>query len=319
MTQPIWSPGPDRIRRANLSRFIAVARDELDPGILDYQSLHHFSVEHSGEFWRLLWGFCEVRGNAGPRTLIDGDKMPGAQWFPDARLNFAENLLRYRDERPAIVFRNETGLESELNYRDLYSAVAATAAALKNEGIVAGDRVAGYLPNLPETVIAMLAATSLGAIWSSCSPDFGINGVVDRLGQIEPKVLFCAAAYSYNGKTHNCLENVRGITAAIPSIQRTIVVPYVGGDSDISVLPDACWMEDFMDAGVDEITFEQLPFDHPLYILYSSGTTGVPKCITHGAGGTLLQHLKELMLHTDLQRDDRLCYFTTCGWIAGPL
>jgi acetoacetyl-CoA synthetase len=315
MTQPIWSPGPDRIRRANLSRFIAVARDELDPGILDYQSLHHFSVEHSGAFWRLLWGFCEVRGNAGPRTLIDGDKMPGAQWFPDARLNFAENLLRYRDERPAIFFRNESGLESELNYRDLYSAVAATAAALKNEGIVAGDRVAGYLPNLPETVIAMLAATSLGAIWSSCSPDFGINGVVDRLGQIEPKVLFCAAAYSYNGKTHNCLENVRGITAAIPSIQRTIVVPYVGGDSDISVVPDACWMEDFMDAGVDEITFKQLPFDHPLYILYSSGTTGVPKCITHGAGGTLLQHLKELMLHTDLQRDDRLCYFTTCGWM----
>ncbi len=241
--------------------------------------------------------------------------MPGARWFPDARLNFAENMLRYRDDREALIFRSETGLNSTLTYRQLYRQVAGLAAALRKLGVEPGDRVAGYMPNLPETVIAMLAATSIGAIWSSCSPDFGINGVVDRLGQIEPKVLFCAAAYTYNGKQHDCLAKVQEIQQRINSIQKIIVTPYVDEDPDLNGLQSAELLSSFSDPDVDEIEFARLPFDHPVYILYSSGTTGVPKCITHGAGGVTLQHLKELMLHTDLKRSDRFFYYTTCGWM----
>ncbi len=241
--------------------------------------------------------------------------MPGARWFPAARLNFAENLLRYRDDQTAIVFKSEAGGTAEISYQELYQAVAKTAAALKAQGVKTGDRVAGYMPNLPETVIAMLAATSIGAIWSSCSPDFGIAGVVDRLGQIQPRVLFCAAAYSYNGKTFDCLDKVRSIIKAIPSIEKTVVVPYMNPQAKLKKIKNAVWMDDFIDNDASEIEFVRLPFDHPVYILYSSGTTGVPKCITHGAGGTLLQHLKELVLHTNLRRSDRICYFTTCGWM----
>ncbi|MCH5374189.1 MAG: acetoacetate--CoA ligase, partial [Planctomycetes bacterium] len=315
MDEPIWSPGPARRQTANIRRFIELARSELDPGIHDYWSLHRYSLEHTEEFWRAVWEFCDVAGVPGDAVLAHRDRMPGARWFPAARLNFAENLLRFRDDQPALVFKSETGESSSLSYGELYQAVARTAAALRAAGVETGDRVGGFMPNLPETVIAMLATTSIGAIWSSCSPDFGIDGVVDRFGQIQPKILFCAAAYSYNGKTHDCLEKVRGIVGAISSIRRVGVVPYVRPEADIDPVPGAVWMSEFTDNGADELHFERLPFDHPVYILYSSGTTGIPKCITHGAGGTLLQHKKELVLHTNLRRSDRICYFTTCGWM----
>jgi acetoacetyl-CoA synthetase len=320
MTEPIWSPGPARRQTANIRRFIELARSELDPGIQDYWSLHRYSITHPAEFWRAVWDFCGIVGTPGDTVVEHFDRMPGARWFPSARLNFAENLLRYRDDQPAILFKSETGMSASYSYAELYRAVAQAAAALAAAGVTEGDRVAGYLPNLPETVIAMLAATSLGAVWSSCSPDFGIDGVVDRLGQIQPKVLFCAAAYSYNGKTHDCLDKVKGILKAISSIEHTVVVPYMNPEARLDKLPGAVWMAEFMEAGAeagngDRIEFARLPFDHPVYILYSSGTTGVPKCITHGAGGTLIQHLKELVLHSNLRRSDRICYFTTCGWM----
>jgi acetoacetyl-CoA synthetase len=315
MSDPIWSPGPVRRQTANIRRFIDMARSELDPGIDDYGDLHRYSIDHPAEFWLSLWEFCEIIGYRGDSAVSDIDKMPGARWFPAARLNFAENLLRYRDEQTAIRFKSETGGTAQLSYRELYEAVARTAAALKAQGVASGDRVAGYMPNLPETVIAMLATSSIGAIWSSCSPDFGIAGVVDRLGQIQPKVLFCAAAYSYNGKTHDCLDNVRGIVKAITSIEKTVVVPYMNPKAKLKKIKTAVWMDEFTDNDASEIEFVRQPFDHPVYILYSSGTTGVPKCITHGAGGTLIQHLKELVLHTNLRRSDRICYFTTCGWM----
>ncbi len=315
MSDPIWSPGPARRQTANIRRFMDQARKELDPEIGEYRDLHRYSIEHPAEFWRKVWEFCEVVGYPGETIVTDLDKMPGARWFPAARLNFAENLLRYRDDQTAIVFKSEAGGTAEISYRELYQAVAKTAAALKAQGVKTGDRVAGYMPNLPETVIAMLAATSIGAIWSSCSPDFGIAGVVDRLGQIQPRVLFCAAAYSYNGKTFDCLDKVRSIIKAIPSIEKTVVVPYMNPQAKLKKIKDAVWMDDFIDNDASEIEFVRLPFDHPVYILFSSGTTGVPKCITHGAGGTLLQHLKELVLHSNLRRSDRICYFTTCGWM----
>jgi acetoacetyl-CoA synthetase len=316
MTEPIWSPGPARRQTANIRRFIELARSELDPAIHDYWDLHRYSLAHPVEFWRAIWEFCGIVGSRGDSVVENFDRMPGARWFPEARLNFAENLLRYRDDQDAILFKSETGVTARFSYAELHNAVARTAAALAAAGVGAGDRVAAYMPNLPETVIAMLATTRLGAIWSSCSPDFGIDGVVDRLGQIQPKVLFCAAAYSYAGKQHDCLDKVRGILEAIPSIERTVVVPYVNAKARLDRLRGATWMADFMQAdGEDAPGFARLSFDHPVYILYSSGTTGVPKCITHGAGGTLIQHLKELVLHSNLRRSDRICYFTTCGWM----
>ncbi len=315
MTEALWSPGTRRLQEANITRFMQLIRQERDHGVNDYASLYRFSIESPKAFWRAIWEFGGVVGSAGQRTVEDFDRMPGAQWFPDASLNFAENLLRYRDDREALVFKSETGLRSSLSYRQLYGQVAGVASALRKLGIKPGDRVAAYLPNLPETIIAMLATTSIGAIWSSCSPDFGISGVVDRLGQIEPKVLFCAAAYTYNGKQHDCLAKVREIQKSIDSIQKIVVVPYVDAAPDLGGLVNAELLDSFTDSDATEIEFTHLPFNHPVYILYSSGTTGVPKCITHGAGGTLLQHLKELLLHTDLKRSDRFFYYTTCGWM----
>ena len=315
MNEPCWSPGAQRVGDANISRFIQLIRQKRDPTVHDYESLYRFSIDSPKAFWRAIWEFGGVIGSAGPRTVEHYERMPGASWFPDASLNFAENLLRFRDNAEALIFKSETGLSTSLSYGQLYRRVAGVASALRAFGVKPGDRVAAYMPNLPETVIAMLATTSIGAIWSSCSPDFGINGVVDRIGQIQPEVLFCAAAYTYNGKQHDCLEKVSEIQRHIPSIRKIVVTPYVDPEPDLDGLSNAELLASFMDGDATEIEFTRLPFNHPVYILYSSGTTGVPKCITHGAGGTLLQHLKELVLHTDLKRSDRFLYYTTCGWM----
>ncbi|MGB7453258.1 MAG: acetoacetate--CoA ligase, partial [Lysobacterales bacterium] len=315
MTQALWTPTARRVTDANISRFMRLIRCERDPGVVDYQSLYRFSINSPKAFWRAVWEFGGVIGTAGARSVEQFDRMPGASWFPDASLNFAENLLRYRDDREALVFSSETGIKSALSYRQLYRKVAGVASALRELGVEPGDRVAAYMPNLPETIIAMLATTSIGAIWSSCSPDFGISGVVDRLGQIQPRVLFCAAAYTYNGKQHDCLSKVREIQSLISSIKKVVVIPYVELDPDLSGLNNAELLSTFSHNHVTEIEFTRLPFNHPVYILYSSGTTGVPKCITHGAGGTLLQLIKEHLLHVDLKRGDRLFYYTTCGWM----
>ena len=298
-----------------MRRFIELLRREVDPGIRDYADLHHFSVQHPRTFWRAVWDFCHILGAPGLQVVEDFDSFPGARWFPQARLNFAANLLRHRDDEAALVFRNEAGARSELSHAELYRAVARCASALRGCGVGPGDRVAGFLPNLPETVIAMLAASCIGAVWSSCSPDFGIDGVVERFGQIEPKVLFCAAAYSYGGKRFDCLDKVRGVVEAIGSIEHVVVVPYLEPEPDTRRIRGAVAWSAFTDNDATEQDFAALPFDHPLYILYSSGTTGAPKCITHGAGGTLIQHLKELVLHVNLRRADRIAYYTTCGWM----
>ncbi len=317
MNKPIWEPSTERIDRANMSRFMRFVRETIgNEDIRRYAPLYDFSVRHPEKFWPLVWEFCGIRasGDFEP-VLVDPGKMPGARFFPNVKLNFAQNLLRHKDERTALIFRNEWGHKREITYAELHAEVGRIAHALKESGVGAGDRVAGFMPNLPETIIAMLAATSLGATWSSCSPDFGISGVVDRFGQIAPKVLFTADKYGYGGKRFDCLEKIRGVLEKIPSIEKLVVVPYSGDALKLDGLRNAVSWPDFAGTGEHPLQFEMLPFDHPLYIMYSSGTTGVPKCIVHGAGGTLIQHLKELVLHTDIKREDRLFYYTTCGWM----
>jgi acetoacetyl-CoA synthetase len=290
---------------------------ETNAGLADYGALWRWSVDDIEAFWSGVWRFGGViASREWDEVLVDGDRMPGARWFPGARLNFAENLLRRRDDEAAIVFRGESGVRRELSFAELYDQVGRVARALRAAGVVEGDRVAGFMPNMPETVIAMLATASIGAVWSSCSPDFGIRGVMDRFGQIEPRVLFTADGYFYNGKTIDSLERVRGMLAGLPAVERVVVVPYVSEAPDIGAFPGAVLYDDFVgDAPGGEIDFAQLPFDHPLLIMYSSGTTGMPKCIVHGAGGTLLKHLVEHRLQSDVKPGDRLFYFTTCGWM----
>ncbi len=282
-----------------------------------FQDLYRWSVEYPGQFWLSVWRFCRIKADTEPEIVVENfDKMPGARWFPGVRLNFAENLLRFSDDREAIVFWNERGPQRRLSYRDLHAGVAAFAAGLRAAGVGTGDRVAGYMPNMPETVVAMLATASIGALWSSCSPDFGLTGARDRFGQIRPKILVTADGYFYNGKTHDSLERVSRLRGEVSSIERVVVVPYTRPDPPLESLGVAELYEEFTGRQpAFGIQFERLPFDHPLYIMYSSGTTGPPKCIVHGAGGTLIQHLKELVLHTDLKREDRIFYFTTCGWM----
>ena len=334
---PLWTPDPGRVARANLTAFIKQVQQQKPVGahdVTDFPSLYHWSVERPEAFWPEVWRFCGVVAEGFPgrepwdEVVVGLDRMAppnaelGPRWFPGARLNFAENLLRYRDEQPALVFWNERGRQRELSYAELHQEVALVATGLRQEGVVPGDRVAGFLPNLPETIIAMLATTSLGAVWSSCSPDFGANGVLDRFGQIRPRVLFCADGYHYAGKEIDSLARVREVREKIPEIERVVVVPYVANRPDISRISGAVLWADWLGGkrGSGEAekpggTLPRFPFDHPIYILYSSGTTGLPKCMVHGAGGTLLQHLKELVLHTDLRREDRIFYFTTCGWM----
>ncbi len=316
MDQPLWKPSPERIEQANMTAFRRAVEKEHGLSLDSFAELYDWSIRERAAFWEAMWRFGGiVASREWDNVVEDGDRMPGARWFTGARLNFAENLLRFRDERPALVFWNESGPQRRMTYAELFEQVARTARALRDLGVQSGDRVAGFTPNMPEAIIAMLAATSIGAIWSSCSPDFGINGVMDRFGQIQPKVLFAADGYYYNEKTHDSLQRVKGIIEQIPTIERAVVVPYAAQDPDLSGLERAVLYADFQAPEGGDIDFAQLPFDHPLYIMYSSGTTGMPKCIVHGAGGTLIQHLKELVLHTDLRREDRIFYFTTCGWM----
>ena len=315
--KPLWEPGTQRVEAANINRFMRFVREQTgNEELRRYQPLYDFSVRHPEKFWQLVWEFCGIRATGDFDTvLVDGDKMPGAKWFPDVRLNFAQNLLRFKDDRVALIARNEWGHEREYTYAQLHVEVGKLAHALRGAGVGVGDRVAGFLPNIPETVIAMLATASLGATWSSCSPDFGMQGVVDRFGQIEPKVLFTADAYGYGGKTFDCLAKIRDVLAKIPAVQKVVVIPYSGKPLDLKGLPNAMSWPDFVGSEEHALEFAMMPFDHPLYVMYSSGTTGVPKCIVHGAGGTLIQHLKELVLHTDLKREDKIFYYTTCGWM----
>ena len=312
---PIWEPTAERNKSANLARFIALVNERHARSISTYRQLQEWSVNNIPDFWALMWEFAGVKASVPYEAPArnPGD-MLGVKWFPGARLNFAENLLRFRDDRTALVFKGEAATPRRLTYAQLYDQVGRLAKSLGNSGVGVGDRVVGFMPNMSETVIAMLATTSLGAIWSSCSPDFGPRGMLDRFQQIEPKVLFTADGYSYNGKTYDSLERVASVLPEIPSIKKVVVVPHVGMQSRV---PDKAVMyNDFVTKGpASEITFEQLPFDHPIYIVFSSGTTDKPKCVVHRAGGILIQHLKELMLNSDMKQGDTIFYFTTCGWV----
>ncbi|MGD9251665.1 MAG: acetoacetate--CoA ligase [Desulfobacterales bacterium] len=317
MRKLLWEPSPAQIEQSNMYRFMQYVNQRHGKALGRYDALYQWSIEAIPEFWAAIWDFMEIRASQpGERVVDDLAQMPGALWFEGARLNFAENLLRYRDDRPALIFKGEDRPVRRMTYAELYQAVSQVAAALRTCGVTAGDRVVGFMPNMPESIVAMLAAVSLGATWSSCSPDFGIKGVLDRFGQIKPKVLFTANGYAFKGKAIDSLGRIADILAQLPSIARVVVVPYTEAAPDIGAVPHAVLYDEFIaDNDGAELVFAQLPFDHPLYIMYSSGTTGLPKCMVQSAGGILLHQMKELVLHTDLKRDDTIFYFTTCGWM----
>ncbi len=317
MTACLWQPSEDSIKASHMYQFMQVVNKTFGTKISDYKALYAWSIDHISDFWALFWAFADIKASAPYEFVVDDEKkMPGAVWFKGAKLNFAENLLRYRDDKPAIIFKGENQEVVRLTYADLYSCVACLAEALQDAGVQPGDRVTGFMPNMPEAIIAMLASTSLGATWSSCSPDFGKKGVLDRFGQIQPKVLFTADGYFYKGKTVDSLGPVAEIVVQLPSVEKVVVVPYTSDQPDIGKVPMAVHYKDFASRNAGkEIGFAQLPFEHPLYVMYSSGTTGLPKCMVQSAGGILVHHLKELLLHTDLKRMDRIFYFTTCGWM----
>jgi len=317
MGKLLWQPSEERIRQTNIHRFIGYINDRFDLAIRDYDGLYAWSTTDIGNFWAAVWDFVDIKASRSFDQVVDDlSKMPGAEWFPGARLNFAENLLRYRDERTAIIFRGEDRVSIRMTYAALYDEVARVAESLRELGVRPGERVVGFMPNMPQSIIAMLAAVSLGATWSSCSPDFGIKGVLDRFGQIAPKVLFAAEGYFFKGKRLDCLERLAQIEKQIPAIEKIVIVPYIQAEPDISGIAKGVMFDEFKSdrAGLD-IAFEQMPAGHPLYVMYSSGTTGLPKCMVQSAGGILINHLKELVLHTDLKRENVIFYFTTCGWM----
>ena len=297
-----------------MAAFLQRAAEHTGREFRDYHDLYDWSVEDIAGFWELVWRESGIIHSRGYDTVLTDPVMPGARWFVGAQLNFAENLLRYRDDRPAVIAWREQAEPVRLTFRELYDRVAACANGLRRLGVGVGDRVAAYLPNTPEAIIAMLAATALGAVWSSCSPDFGLRGVLDRFGQIGPRVLLATDGYIYNGTRHDCRERVRELATAVPDLEHVVVVPLLGLPLEASGKRVMTWNELLSDSA-EELTFAQQPFDHPVYIMYSSGTTGAPKCIVHGAGGTLLQHWKEHALHTDLRRGEVISYYTTTGWM----
>ncbi len=316
MPEKLWEPSEEQIASTNMYRFMTIVNEKFNKNFTDYSRLWEWSVENLEDFWATAWDFLDINASVPYEKVIqDKDKMPGAKFFTGSKLNFAQNLLRFRDDRTALVFRGEDAVRRTLTYNQLYDEVAKTAASLKTMGVKAGDRVVGFVPNMPESIIAMLAATSLGAVWSSCSPDFGIKGVLDRFGQTRPKVLFTADGYFFKGKPLSSIERIAGIVAELPSIEKIVVVPYISEKPDISALPNAVHYADFKDPSATEIDFVQMNFDDPLYIMYSSGTTGLPKCMVQSIGGVLLHQKKELVLHTDLKKNDTIFYFTTCGWM----
>ena len=313
----LWNPSEERQRKANITAFMRKVNKRFGQKFRSYDELYDWSIENIPDFWAAVWDFAEIRFSINYDTVVDDvKKMPGARWFRGARLNYAENLLRYRDEHVALIFKSEARESTRMTYAELYDQVARCAKSMRDCGVIPGDRVVGFLPNMIETVVAMLASASIGAVWSSCSPDFGINGVLDRFGQIEPKILFTADGYFYNGKTFDSLTRVRSILEALPTIEKVVVVPYTQTQADIDTLSNAVRYQDFLTPETDtEILFEQVPSEHPLYIMFTSGTTGLPKCMVHGTAGILINLLTELLLQTDVKREDTIFYFTTCGWM----
>ncbi len=310
MQNPLWSPSSERKDKTLLKKFMGTVHKN------SYEDLHAWSIENLEDFWSQVWDFCGVIGDKKEPYLTNKSEMERATFFPHTHLNYAENLLRRRDEEPALIFWGEDQVKRSLTFKQLYDKVSRLVQAMKTFGIQRGDRVAGYVPNTPEAIIAMLATATLGGVWSSCSPDFGVTGILDRFGQIEPKLLFAADCYVYKGKIHSCLEKLAEIQRELPSLQQTIVFSYEGNPSVDADLPKTTSWSDFLKPfPADEIEFQRSPFNTPLFIMFSSGTTGVPKCIVHGAGGTLLQHMKEHQLQSNLKPRDRLFYFTTCGWM----
>jgi len=317
MGKLLWEPSAERKRNANITKFVDLVNKRYQENFHSYEELYDWSIDHIPDFWACMWDFAEIKASKNYEIVVDDvSKMPGAKWFIGAKLNFAENLLRYSGDHTAFIFRGETQESAKMSYAELYDAVARLATSLREIGVSPGDRVAAYMPNMIETAVAMLAATSIGATWASCATDIGPEAALDRFGQVEPKVLFTANGYFYKGKTFNSLLNVARIAGGIPSIEKVIVTSYTEEAPDISHIPDSVHFDDFLskERGL-EIEFEQLPFDHPVHIMFSSGTTGKPKCLVQGAGGILINHLRELVLHTDLKCEDTIMYMTTCSWM----
>ena len=317
MGKLLWEPSAERKRNANITKFVDLVNKRYQENFHSYEELYGWSIDHIPDFWACMWDFAEIKASKNYEIVVDDvSKMPGAKWFIGAKLNFAENLLRYSGDHTAFIFRGETQESAKMSYAELYDAVARLATSLREIGVSPGDRVAAYMPNMIETAVAMLAATSIGATWASCATDIGPEAALDRFGQVEPKVLFTANGYFYKGKTFNSLSNVARIAGGIPSIEKVIVTSYTEEAPDIGHIPDSVHFDDFLskERGL-EIEFEQLPFDHPVHIMFSSGTTGKPKCLVQGAGGILINHLRELILHTDLKCEDTIMYMTTCSWM----
>jgi len=317
MKTPIWKPSEEVKKRANITRFISFVNQKYGLRIDSYDELYDWSIKEIPDFWAAVWEFAPIKASRQYDQVIDDlNHFPGTKWFTGARLNFAENLLRYRDEHTAFIFKGETQKSARMSYAELYDAVARVAKSLRQMGVKPGDRVAAYMPNLMETAIAMLAATSIGAVWSSCATDLGQQAVLDRFGQIEPKVLFTVDGYFYKEKPFSSLANAGEVAKEISSLEKVVVVRYTEQETDISHIPNAVYYDDFIASEEHlEIKFEQVPFDHPAVIMFSSGTTGKPKCMVQGVGGLLINHVKELMLNTDLKREDKILYITTCSWM----